>query len=809
MSAGLITFDEEQQAFWLDTDRTSYIFRITPYGHPEHIYYGPRLTRQPVEALALKRSAVIGASVLYEPSDPLYCLDHLCLEWSGIGKGDYRFSPSEIKMPDLSFTSDFTYQSYHIIDGCVPPAGLPYAKAEEGQTLELIMSDQAGLVSLSLYYTVFAQTDVIARHCVLKNLAREPDEASGDSGSSGLSGQTADALVIRRLMSMMFDMPNRGYRLITLDGDWIKEAHRHERQLMPGMYVNSSSTGASSNRHNPGIILADARADENHGMVYGFNLVYSGNHFGCAELSPHGLVRVMLGINPHCFEWVLKAGESFTSPQAVMTCSDQGFHGMSRHFHDFINRHIVPEYWQERERPVLYNSWEAHFFKFNERKLMKTARLARTFGIELFVLDDGWFGKRNDDNAGLGDYQVNKRKFPHGLAAFSRKLNRLGMDFGLWFEPEMVNEDSELYREHPDWAVRIPGRRPSYGRNQMVLDLCNPQVRDYIVASVGGVIDDAQVSYVKWDMNRHISDAYSTWVNGQGEFFHRYILGLYDILSRIFTPRPQILLETCSSGGNRFDLGMLSFGPQVWVSDCTDPIERLAIQGGLSYLYPPSTFGAHVSDAPHQQTLRLSPLATRFHVSCFGCLGYELELKYLSRTERAEIREQIAFYKMHRKTLQFGRFRRLLPVREGTVQWQCSDEDVKKVLAGHFQILAEANPEYDILTLEDLDDRQCYRVTTKPQRLFVKRFGGLIKHVLPFALNPDGLLLKLVNRVYALDDCIEAYRGDGRLLKNGILLNNQFMGSHYNANTRLLGDFGSNLYLVVAEGCQAKEGYGL
>lgn len=343
----------------------------------------------------------------------------------------------------------------------------------------------------------------------------------------------------------------------------------------------------------------------------------------------------------------------------------------------------------------------------------------------------------------------------------------------------------------------------------MVLDLCNPQVRDYIVASVGGVIDDAQVSYVKWDMNRHISDAYSTWVNGQGEFFHRYILGLYDILSRIFTPRPQILLETCSSGGNRFDLGMLSFGPQVWVSDCTDPIERLAIQGGLSYLYPPSTFGAHVSDAPHQQTLRLSPLATRFHVSCFGCLGYELELKYLSRTERAEIREQIAFYKMHRKTLQFGRFRRLLPVREGTVQWQCSDEDVKKVLAGHFQILAEANPEYDILTLEDLDDRQCYRVTTKPQRLFVKRFGGLIKHVLPFALNPDGLLLKLVNRVYALDDCIEAYRGDGRLLKNGILLNNQFMGSHYNANTRLLGDFGSNLYLVVAEGCQAKEGYGL
>ncbi len=797
---GLITHEKDQRVFWLDTDHTSYVFRITAYGHPEHIYYGPKLVRQPVDALALKRSAVIGASVLYEPSDPLYCLDHLCLEWSGIGKGDYRYSPAEIKMPDGSFTNDLVYRSYHITSGCVPPAELPHAKGDEGQTLEIVMTDQAGQIALSLYYTVFAQTDVIARHCVLKNLGREPDEISDDSASSD------STLVIRRLMSMMFDMPDQGYRLITLDGDWIKEAHRHERQLMPGMYVNSSATGASSNRHNPGLILASERADENHGMVYGFNLIYSGNHFGCAELSPFGLVRVMLGINPHCFEWELKAGDSFTSPQAVMTCSDQGFHGMSRHFHDFINRHIVPQYWQGRERPVLYNSWEAHFFKFNERKLMKTARLAGSLGIELFVLDDGWFGKRNDDQAGLGYYQVNKRKFPHGLAAFSRRLNRLGMDFGLWFEPEMVNEDSKLYREHPDWAVRIPGRRPSYGRNQLVLDLCNPRVRDYIVTAVGGVMDDASVSYVKWDMNRHISDAYSAFVNGQGEFFHRYILGLYDVLGRIFEPRPQVLLETCSSGGNRFDLGMLSFGPQVWVSDCTDPIERLAIQGGLSYLYPPSAFGAHVSDAPHQQTLRLSPLSSRFHASCFGCLGYELELKYLSRMERAEIREQIAFYKLHRNTLQFGRFRRLTPVRAGTVQWQCTDDDDEKAVAGHFQVLTEASPGYDILALADLADDRRYRVTTKPQRLFVKRFGSLIKHVLPFSLNPDGLLLRMVNRVYALNDCVEAYAGDGRLLKQGIVLNNQFMGSHYNANTRLLGDFGSNLYLVAVEGGPMKEG---
>lgn len=788
----MITYVEDQRIFWLDTDHTSYIFRITPYGHPEHIYYGPLLTRQPVEALALKRTAVIGSAVLYDPSDPLYCLDHLCLEWSGIGKGDYRYSPTEIKMPDGSFTNDLLYSTYHITNDYTPAGGLPFAKGEDGQTLEILMTDQAGQVSLSLYYTVFAQTDVIARHCVLRNLASKPSETV----SPALSGPP---LIIRRLMSMMFDMPDQGYRLITFDGDWIKEAHRHDRRLTPGMYVNSSTTGASSNRHNPGFILAGERADENHGMVYGFNLIYSGNHFGCAELSPHGLVRVMLGINPHCFEWILKPGESFTSPQAIMTCSDQGYHGMSRHFHDFINRHIVPEYWQERERPVLYNSWEAHFFKFNERKLMKTAKLAQTLGIELFVLDDGWFGKRNDDHAGLGDYQVNKKKFPRGLASFSRKLKRLGLDFGLWFEPEMINEDSDLYRNHPDWAVTTPGRNPTYGRNQLVLDLCNPQVRDYIVSSVGNILDQARVSYVKWDMNRHISDAYSTFLSEQGEFSHRYILGLYDILRRIFHPRPRILLETCSSGGNRFDLGMLCFGPQIWVSDCTDPIERLAIQGGLSHLYPPSTFGAHVSDAPHQQTLRLSPLATRFHAACFGCLGYELELKHLSKMERDEIREQITFYKLHRKTLQFGRFRRLEPVMANTVQWQSTDGDEQKAIAGHFQTLATANPEYDILALEDLGDNRCYRVTTKSQRLFIKRFGGLIKHVLPFSLNPNGLLLNLANRIYALTDCIEEYIGDGQMLKKGILLNNQFMGSHYNPNTRLLGDFGSNLYLVLTK----------
>jgi alpha-galactosidase len=731
------------------------------------------------------------------------------LEWSGIGQGDYRFSPAELKMPNGSFTNDFVYSSHSITSGCAPMDALPFARSDQAVTLTIVLTDAVARLELHLLYTVFAQTDVIARRCILHATATDSAINSSPANDPLLkdhnliapaNGDKKASVVIRKLMSMMFDLPDPGLRLITFDGDWISEGHRHDRPLAPGLYINSSTTGASSNRHNPGFLLAAPETSEDRGLVYGFNLLYSGNHFGAVERSPHGLVRIAIGINPHCFEWELPPGGHFATPQAIMTCSDSGFNSMSQHFHDFINQQIVPEYWQGRERPVLYNSWEAHFFKFNNRKLLKTARHARSLGIELFVLDDGWFGERNNDKTGLGDYNVNRRKLPQGLPAFAHSIRKMGMEFGLWFEPEMVNEDSDLFRSHPDWAVRTPHRTPTLGRHQLVLDLTNPKVRDYIVRSVGTILDNTGVTYVKWDMNRHISDAYSPLLSAQGEFFHRYILGLYDLLKRLFTPRPHILLESCSSGGNRFDLGMLTFGPQIWTSDCTDPIERLSIQGGLSYLYPPSTFGAHVSDAPHQQTLRQSPLATRFHAACFGCLGYELELSHLTRMERAEIRDQIAFYKLHRPTLQFGRFRREEARRDNIVQWQCTEKDRTKALAGFFQTLARANPVYDRLSLSDLTDTRSYRVSGRPQRVFIKQFGGLIKHVLPVNLNPNGWLMGLINRVFALNDCAEEYVGDGHLLQQGIWLNNQFMGSYYTAETRLLGDFGSNLYLITATG---------
>jgi len=774
----------DDNIFRLQTDDTEYIFHITKHGHLEHVYYGSKLavfSPAAAEALVPKRTAQAGATIVAGDSeDPLYCLDTMCLEWSGTGKGDYRFSPSEIKMPD-GYTTDFVYESHSAKEGPISMREMPgaYGADDECVSLTMRLRDKACDVMLSLIYTVYRKANVITRRAVIWN--NEP------------------SITIRRLLSMSVDMPNTGFNLVTFDGDWAREAHRHDRALQYGVFVNESRTGASGNKHNPGFLLCENNASEDYGRVYGFNLIYSGNHFGFAELSSHDLVRAGIGISPHCFEKPLKMGECFETPEAVMTFSGNGLNGLSRNFHTFINKHIIAEQWQDKERPVLYNSWEPCFFNYKQRKLMRLARLSKKLGMELFVLDDGWFEGRNNDKAGLGDYKVNKRKFTFGLGSFAKKIRKLGLDFGIWFEPEMVNKDSVLYRTHPEYVVRQPNRESTLGRNQLVLDLCNPDVRDYIVENVGRVLDETKAGYVKWDMNRHISEFYSEQIESQGEFFHRYILGLYDVLKRIFTPRPHILLESCSSGGNRFDLGMLCFSPQIWSSDCTDPVVRLNIQGGLSYLYPQSAMGAHVSDAPHQQTLRDTPLSTRYNVACFGSLGYEMDLRFLSPAEKREIKEQIAFYKKHRKTFQYGVFERAA-VSTGKLKnktiWLCRGE--KETVAGFFQTQAGPGEEADTLRVRGLVSGALYRVKTKAQALYIKRFGGLVKHILPITLDPSGFILRTVNRFYTLTDCIEEYECSGEVLAAGIKLNNQFMGSNYNNKTRLLGDYGSNLYTIEA-----------
>ena len=540
------------------------------------------------------------------------------------------------------------------------------------------------------------------------------------------------------------------------------------------------------------MLLARRGCGEDRGEVYGFNLVYSGNHYTAVELSQRELIRVTSGINPVGFEWTLEPGARFETPEAVLSWSDEGYNGLSANLHEFVGRHIVRGEWRDAERPVLVNNWEGTYFDFDHRRVVSMAKRAAGLGAELFVLDDGWFGARDDDHAGLGDYAVNRRKLPKGLEGLAAEIARLGLKFGLWFEPEMVNPDSDLYRTHPDWAIAVPGRTPSEGRFQLILDLTRPEVRDHIVTNVSSILDAVTINYVKWDANRTFSDQYSA-VTPAGELHHRYVLGLYEVLRRIFEPRPHILLESCASGGNRFDLGMMCFSPQIWASDCTDPVERLRIQGGLSYLYPQSTIGAHVTASPSAQTLRETPLSTRFNVAAFGLLGYELDPTDLTREERRRIRQQIAIYKAHRRLLQFGRLRRHDPVRDDQVTWSIHEAEGEPRVIGHFQVGSRAASAAEPLPVAGLDPHRRYRVRALPQGTSLRSLGGLVNHALPVKLSGQGVPLTVLDWFRSLDDREQEYLGTGSALA-WLQLDPRFDGQDTTA--RLTGDYGSALYLV-------------
>jgi len=769
----MITF--ENRIFKLDTRSTSYIFKIADCGKLESIHYGAYVRKQSYDALALKNTIQLGSSVEYDTSAS-YSLDNVLLEYSENGKGDFRHSPIELIMPDGTYVSDFVYHSHEISDKAYSSASLPtaYGKA---QTLTVTLADKKYVnLLLKLSYTVFEESDVIVRNAVIVNNC---------SGS----------VTINKLMSFSLDLPSTYFDIVTLNGSWIKEAHESRVPVSEGIYINSSTVGASSNRHNPAFMLLGKRADEQHGSVYGFNLIYSGNHYSAIEASPAGTTRVMSGINPHCFKWVLSPRESFETPQAIMTYSSQGINRMAQNMHSFVNNNIVRGSYKGKERPVVINNWEAMMFKFNRQKIISLADKAKKLGIEMLVLDDGWFGARNDDHAGLGDWVVNTKKLPGGLKSLADAINKRGMKFGLWFEPECVNQDSDLYRAHPDWAIAVPSRTPSLGRNQMVLDLTRKEVRDYIVDSVHAVLSSANIEYVKWDYNRHISDMYSQSLENQGEFYHKYILGLYEVLDRIFHKlHPGILFESCSSGGNRFDLGMLCYSPQIWTSDDTDPIERLDIQGGIFNFYPLSTVSAHVSMSPHAQTLRATPLSTRFNVACFGALGYELDFNDLTPDELKQIKAQVEFYKTHRRTFQYGRFEFVPVDNPNQLSWQVKREG--EIIAGLFQKRTCAAPYRDRLTVPSAEVSKAYSVECVKQSLRIKTFGPLINHISPIKLKSDGLLVSTVDKHFSMVDGHEAYTCYGDILKCGINLEMQFEGTGYNEKIRLLGDFGSNLYLI-------------
>ena len=739
--------------FLLKTQCYSCLLWVNPQGLLEQLHFGEPIGLSDAQAMMRRPGLGWGSSVLLDDKDTGSCMDAMGLAWSGSGRGDYRESPLE-----AGFSTDLRYAGFDIHEGTVPmTSGLPQAQGE-AETLQIRL-EQPGL-RLRLYFTAFETA--LTRRAVLENTGNSP-------------------ITVHKLMSYMADLPGN-FEMTTFDGGWIAEMRKHTVPVLDSRVVNESVTGASSNRHNPGFLLSEPGANEDYGRVYGFNLVYSGNHYAGAQRSLQGFTRVMQGISPSNFNLELAPGAVFETPEGVMCYSGQGFGLMSEWMHRFVNNHIIPKSWQYRPRPILYNDWEGCMFDFNQRILLNLAKTAKDLGCELFVLDDGWFGNRNNDQAGLGDYNVNKKKLPSGLKGLSDRLKSMGLQFGLWFEPESVNMDSDLYRAHPDWAL-TDAHAPVLGRHQLLLDLTKPEVRDYIVENVSKILDESHISYVKWDMNRHSI--------ALGAKAHDFVLGLYDVLRRIFEPRPDVLLESCSSGGNRFDLGMLCFSPQIWCSDDTDPIERLTIQEGLSYLYPQSTFGAHVSASPHAQTLRATPLSTRGNVSFFGCLGYELDLSHLLPIETKEIQAQTALYKQYRKVFQFGTFRRI------SGGWQVSDG--RTTLAGVFSGCRPAAPGYEYLRLKALEKGKTYRFRTRPQFLRVGQFGDLVKHVAPVNLKPNGLILRTADKFLSMDDGTHQGTATGTALQSGIPMLPGFRGTGYDTNQRTQLDFGSNLYIIEEE----------
>lgn len=764
--------------FVLETKDLTYAFKLLPTGHLEHLYFGKKILTSDLESIHTKLTASARDVIEYEDGQNQgIVLDLLPLEYSSYGKGDFKLSPIELKMPDQTFVSDFIYEHHTMIDGIHEAKELPspYDDDASTKTLVVTLKDTKFDIYLDLIYIVFYKVNVIGRKTIIRNMDKKD-------------------LSIRKIMSMMFDLYGTNYEMLTLDGAAIKEGQKNITPIAKGIYINSSMTGNSSNRHNPGVILLEKGTHEDYGSCYGFNLLYSGNHYTAIDQSSHGILRVMQGINPSCFEWNLKDGDSFETPMSILSYSHQGLNSLSHQMHEFVNHHVIPKQFKGVERPIVINSWEGFYFDFNEKKLLNLAKKGKKLGVELFVLDDGWFSSRNDDTSGLGDYDVNFKKLRSGITGLSKKIHAMGLKFGLWFEPEMINPISKLYEKHPEYVVKIEGRLPALGRNQLVLDLINPEVRDYIVDEISKIITESNLDYIKWDMNRNITDMYSKHIPQQGMFFHSYIIGLYDILKRVRNKYPHILIETCASGGNRFDLGMLIYGPQIWTSDNTDPISRLEIQKGMSYFYPLSTISNHVSMSPHEQTLRKTPLETRFNVSMFGVLGYELDFKLLTAFELKTIKKHIEVYKRYRNILQFGRFYRFNENKYVRMNFQVSKDDTH--IVGNYQILAEPNPNLERLQIKGLDENKTYHLKSLPQKMHLDNFGHLVSHALPIKINPNKVLFRIISKFKQLNNATEEARISGNIGILGYKMKQQFMGTYYNEETRMLGDFGSQIYTL-------------
>lgn len=680
-----IIFHENTSIFHLYNEDISYIMMVLKNGHMGQLYFGKRIHDKEDFSYLCENYCRAMGSYIFEGEKSL-SLEHTKLEYGVYGNTDYRQPAVEVLQNNGSRISDFKYQSFSIVPGKPKLSGLPATYTEddgEAETLFITLKDSVTGLFFKTFLHDFCKGGVIARNAYLKNEGEE-------------------SLHLTTAMSLCMDLPDYDYEWIQFSGAWSRERHEKVRKLEQGIQSIGSRRGHSSHEHNPFVILKRPAADEFQGEAMGFSLVYSGNFLAQAEVDTHGSTRMLMGIHPDGFDWKLEKGESFQTPEAVMVYTDKGLNHLSQTYHKLYQRRLARGYWRDKARPILINNWEATYFDFTEERIVEIAKKAKECGVELFVLDDGWFGQRSSDKAGLGDWVANRDRLPEGIEGLAERISSLGMKFGLWFEPEMVNKDSDLYRAHPDWILQTPERTNSHGRFQHVLDFSRKEVVDAIYEMMSKILGNAKISYVKWDMNRSITECFSAALpaDRQGEVFHRYILGVYDLYERLTSRFPEILFESCASGGARFDPGILYYAPQGWTSDDTDAVERLKIQYGTSYCYPVSSMGSHVSVSPNHQLNRETPLYTRANVAYFGTFGYELDLNKLTEEEQKEVKEQIAFMKEYRDLFQFGTFYRLSsPFEKNITAWMSVSEDKKTAIVGWYRVLNPVNDSYTRLKL--------------------------------------------------------------------------------------------------------------
>ena len=617
------------------------------------------------------------------------------------GLGDFRVPALVVEAADGSQVVEPRYVAHRILAGKPALPGLlpaTYAEDErEADTLEIDLADgPTGLVA-TLSLSIFRDWPVVARSMRLKNFG-------------------AARVVVRTAMSATLDLPDDDWRLVTFSGAWARERMPVDRPVVPGRQGVGSLRGGSGNEHNPSLVLRRPATTEAAGECWGAVLAWSGNFLAEAEVGHFGTTRLRLGLHPEQFAWPLEPGASFTTPEALLAWSGGGLSALSASLHEVLGRRMARGPWRDRPRPVLLNNWEGTYFDFDHDRLVAMAAAARATGAELFVLDDGWFGRRDSDDRSLGDWVVDRRKLPQGIDGLARAVRAQGLLFGLWIEPEMVSPDSDLFRAHPDWAIGVPGRRRTESRQQLVLDFANPAVVDHVAGAIGDVIASAPIDYVKWDWNRFITEPYSPTLppDRQGEFFYRYTIGMYELYERLTARFPDVLFESCASGGARFDAGILAWAPQAWTSDDTDAVERLRIQWGSSFAYPLSSMGAHVSAVPNHQTGRVAPLDFRAAVAMFGAFGYELDPTAMREADLAAVRRQVAFYTERRDLFQYGRFTRLRSPFEGDgneAAWMVSSADASRAVVAHYRVLQHPWPHRDRLAVRGLDPAARYAVT--------------------------------------------------------------------------------------------------